>query len=409
MLVTDEVNLRYYGIESRTMRAICEALTNNTFVQKVDLKDNKLSTDACRYLNDLLLKNNQIVSLSLSGCRIGAAGAEKLRDAISANKCLKMLDLSKCDLGNEGFEHIAIALIDNEDVEDVNLSHNQLDEPCSENLRDLLARSYTLKHLDLSWNSLYSAKTWKTLIHGFDKNNTLLSLNLSWNSLGTECLPNLCRLLSRSQSIEKLDFSSNRFIETDATAIAKALSKNRILQELYMGNNPIKAQGALVLVRAITPQLSPNRVLRILDLENVWANKDILQELETLETLKPWVTIKLGGILSNYQLLGPNVKRILFERANYEAMAPKQKRRQRNFGHFVMSLKDKMISQEKFMELIRKFKLKLSKSLINEIMNVFEGPKNTVDQGLLKSSYLKEYPGTTPAPAKPRKRIKATK
>lgn len=38
MLVTDEVNLRYYGLESRAMKAICEGLTSNTFVRRVDLK-----------------------------------------------------------------------------------------------------------------------------------------------------------------------------------------------------------------------------------------------------------------------------------------------------------------------------------------------------------------------------------
>jgi len=49
----------------------------------------------------------------------------------------------------------------------------------------------------------------------------------------------------------------------------------------------------------------------------------------------------------------------------------------------------------KFLQLVQKFKLKLSTSLIDEIMNAFEGPKNTVDQELLKSFYLEEYPETT--------------
>lgn len=38
MLMTDEVNLRYYGFESQAMKAICEGLMGNTFVTKVDLK-----------------------------------------------------------------------------------------------------------------------------------------------------------------------------------------------------------------------------------------------------------------------------------------------------------------------------------------------------------------------------------
>lgn len=44
------------------------------------------------------------------------------------------------------------------------------------------------------------------------------------------------------------------------------------------------------------------------------------------------------------------------------------------------------------MHLVQKFKLKLSTSLVNEIMNAFEGPHNTVDEELLKSFYLEEYP-----------------
>ncbi|KMQ89701.1 leucine-rich repeat-containing protein [Lasius niger] len=136
-------------------------------------------------------------------------------------------------------------------------------------------------------------------------------------------------------------------------AICEALADNTYvrtvdLKELHLGNNPLRAQGALALVRAITPHLSPGSTLYLLDLENVWANKDVLQELEEIEKHKPWVVVKLGGILSNYPLVGPNVRRILLKRANYEAMQPKRKRQRRNFGHFVMSLKDKRIPRGTF-------------------------------------------------------------
>ncbi|XP_018345431.1 PREDICTED: uncharacterized protein LOC108750473 [Trachymyrmex septentrionalis] len=395
MLLTDKLNLRYYGLKSPIMRAICEALVDNTFVQKLDLKDNKLSANACRYLNDLLLRNNTIIDLSLSGCRIGTNGAQKLYDAISKNTILKILDLSSCDIGNEGFEYIASALSDNQDLESVDLSDNHLDETCSESLKNLLSDSISLTHLNLSWNSLYKEKIWKALDDGLKKNETLRSLNLSWNALEQECVPHLYNLLSRSRNIEKLNLSWNRFTETDAEIIAKGLSKNNTLQELQLGNNPLRAQGASTLVHAITPDLSSNSALRLLDLENIWANKDILNDLEIIEKFRPWVTIKLGGILSNYQLVGPNVRRILLKRANYEAMLPKQKRKRRDFGQFVISLNDKLTSREKFIRLVQNFKLKLSTSLIDEIMNAFEGLHKTVDQKLLKSFYLEEYPETT--------------
>ncbi|XP_036145408.1 leucine-rich repeat-containing protein 74B [Monomorium pharaonis] len=404
MLLTDQLNLRYYGLESPVMKAICEALADNTFVRKLDLKDNKLSLDACKHLNDLLLRNNTITDLSLSGCRIGTSGVKKLYDAISENATLKTLDLSSCNIGNEGFGYIASALSNNQNLECVNLFNNHLDETCSENLQDLLSHNKGLTHLDLSWNSLYNAKIWKALFDGLKKNETLRFLNLSWNALDSESVPHIYQLLSRSQNIEKLDLSWNTFTEHDAIVIAKALSKNSTLQELRLGNNPLKAQGASALIHKIIPHVSPHSALRLLDLENVWANKDILYDLEIIKNLRPWVTIKLGGILSNYQVVGPNVRKILVKRANYEAMLTKQKRNQFSFGHFVMSLTDEKISREKFKQLVQNFKLKLSTSLIDEIMNAFKGPNDTVDEELLKSFYSGEYPETIAIPSKLKKK-----
>lgn len=160
----------------------------------------------CGHLNDLLLKNGTITDLSLSGCRIGADGARRLYDAMSENRILKTLDLSGCDLGNEGFGYVASALTNNQDLESINLFNNRLDEKCSEELHDLLSYS-GLSHLNLSWNSLNDAKTWKALVEGLRNNQTLRSLNLSWNALTKECVPQLRKLLPYTQNIENLDLS----------------------------------------------------------------------------------------------------------------------------------------------------------------------------------------------------------
>lgn len=171
-----------------------------------------MSEEACGHLNKLLLKNNAITSLSLSACQIGANGAKKLYDAISTNTTLKTLDFDDCDIGNEGFKHIASALSENPSLENVNLSGNGLDESCSEDLENLLSRVEVLKYLDLSRNSLYTVDTWKALTDGLSKNEMLLSLNLSWNGLDSKCVPYLCKLLSQSRNIEKLNLSCKRLI-----------------------------------------------------------------------------------------------------------------------------------------------------------------------------------------------------
>lgn len=43
--------------------------------------------------------------------------------------------------------------------------------------------------------------------------------------------------------------------------------------------------------------------------------------------------ITIGGILKNYEIQGPDINKLLFERAKYLGMKPKQKKKKRDFGY----------------------------------------------------------------------------
>lgn len=115
----------------------------------------------------------------------------------------------------------------------------------------------------------------------------------------------------------------------------------------------MKADGAFVLVQTVTPQRSPDSQLRVLDLTDVWANKNVVQELNAIENGRPWLKVVLGGILGNYEIQGPDAKALLFKRANFEAMRPKKSQQRRNFGHFVLSLTDELVSRGIYVRLIQ--------------------------------------------------------
>lgn len=59
-----------------------------------------------------------------------------------------------------------------------------------------------------------------------------------------------------------------------------------------------------------------------------------------------------------------------------------------------------------FIKLIKKFRLKLSQSLIDELINAFASVRHDVDQELLKSVYMKHFPDTKLPPEKPVKKRK---
>lgn len=42
--------------------------------------------------------------------------------------------------------------------------------------------------------------------------------------------------------------------------------------------------------------------------------------------------ITIGGVLKNYEIHGPDINKLLFERARYLGMKPKKKKKKRNFG-----------------------------------------------------------------------------
>ncbi|XP_015175585.1 PREDICTED: ribonuclease inhibitor [Polistes dominula] len=400
MLQTEYIDLRYYGIDPRIVEIICCALQNNASVHTIDFTDNWLTKSACYYLGELLQKSNTINNLILAKCRIGSKGTEKLCDGISVSSSLITLNLNSCDLNEKGLEVLALAVGDNQSLEELFLANNNLNKACAEHLCYIIAHSKSIKWLDLSSNSLFDQQTWKGLANALLKNYILVGLNLSWNGIDSECVKYLTIILRRSQ-LEILDLRNNMLTKSDAEIISKPLSKNNALEELYLGSNPLGAEGAFILISSLTLTNSPDSSLRLLNLENVWADKNILPELESIENEKPWLQIELGGILRNYKLVGPDVQKILLRRAQYEAMAQKRKKRRRNFGHFVLSLNDRPIRIGQFRQLIRNFKLRLSKSLIKEIINAFPGPRKTVDQALIKAIYLKEFPDTKPPPVKP--------
>ncbi|KAK0081580.1 hypothetical protein PV325_011923 [Microctonus aethiopoides] len=410
MLRSDKIDLKYYGVDSRIIRTICEATFNNTTVKTLDLEDNWLTVDACFHLNHLLVNNHVLSFLNLSGCHIGPRGAKRLQEGIGAAPALRHLDVSRCDLNDEGLNYITTGVYCSSVIQIINLRDNKLSDGSGKSLQTLLTQTDSLIELNLSWNSLFNYEFWHKFINGLSKNSTVKNVDLSWNSLGKECSQLLAKYLSSpSCNLRKINLKGNRFEAEDAVQIAEAIMKNTTLEILNLENNPIEDVGAYAIIKAVTPPAAPRSQLRLLDLQNIWASKEVLPLMNEIKNKRPLLNIKLGGILSNYEIPEPDARKIFLKRANFEAMKPKKKKRRKNFGQFVLSLEDSIISRGAFENLIKRYKLKLRKSLVTEIMNAFTIGEDSIDQSALKTFYLKEYPDTQPAPTKPKKKKKKMK
>lgn len=138
---------------------------------------------------------------------------------------------------------------------------------------------------------------------------------------------------------------ANRLADMELIEIAHALLANSSLQELKLNKNPFGSKGISEFIKVLNTQKLVDCPILLIDFGNLWAAKDSLPILEQIKEIKPDLVIKLGGILGNFKIIGPDLKELFFMAANYEATKIKQKRNPKNFGHFVLSLEDTLISK----------------------------------------------------------------
>lgn len=210
MLKTDEINLQHYGLDSRIIKALCDALISNTSVASLILEDNNLTIDACYHLSDLLEKNELISFLNLSGCKIGEEGAKKLEEGIGNSRGLEHLYLAGCELGDKGVKYIAAGVYLSDTLETLNLSNNKLGESSAESLSNMLIKSTSLKKLILSRNLIFTKGFWDIFITGLLENESLKELDLSNDSLDDDCAEFLGKLISSFTKIETLNLAGKR-------------------------------------------------------------------------------------------------------------------------------------------------------------------------------------------------------
>ncbi|XP_063919056.1 uncharacterized protein LOC135134339 isoform X2 [Zophobas morio] len=405
-LATDTLNLKYYGITLSQMRGITDALKVNSNIKYLILQDNWLSHEQCVLLSEVLRESNSIRVLNLKECRIGPEGAEKLCEGISSTQFLHELDLSYNSLGDKGLTVLQSSFIENTSVKKLNLSHNELTADSGVTMEKILIENKTLEELDLAWNGFFTAAGNKKLGNGLAKNQLISWLSLAWNGIGiAAALRPITKYIRKTEVLQFLDLSWNRITAQALKLLRAALIKNKSLNHVKIGNNIYTPDEADFLLAVFAKQTSDN--LENLDMENMCVTKDFLKE--KIRHQKRQKTITHGHVLSNYEIHGPDINKLVFARCKYLAMKPKKKKLRKDFGHFILSLPDKHVTTQTFEELLKKKKIKkIDKDLLKELMARFPHKKK-IDCVAMKEAYMKLYPDTVLPEEKKKKGKKGKK
>ncbi|XP_064211875.1 uncharacterized protein LOC103313740 [Tribolium castaneum] len=403
-LKTDTLNLKYYGLTLKQMRGIADALKVNSNIKYLIFEDNWMSPEATALIGEVLRESNSIRFLNLKECRIGEDGAEKLCEGISSTQFLQELDLSYNSLGDKGLKILQPSLIENTSIKKLNISHNNLTEDSGATLEAILLENKYLEELDLSWNGFFTAPGNKKLCNGLAKNELIKWLNLSWNGIGTgPAMRPITKYLRKTQVLQFLDLSWNRITQRSLILLRAALIRNKSLNGIKLGHNIYTPDEAYFLASLFSRVKNNN--FTFLDMEDMCVNKDFLPLKRKFQ--REGRQIPHGHVLSNYEIYGPDINKLLFQRCRYLAMKPKKKKKKKDFGHFVLSLPDKNVTPQEFQELLKKKKIKkIDKDLLNELMARFQTKKKKIDSVAMKADYMRLYPDTVLPEEKKKKKKK---
>ncbi|XP_053399163.1 leucine-rich repeat-containing protein 74B-like isoform X2 [Mercenaria mercenaria] len=274
------VVMKSHPLGPQGARALCVALVNNKFVEKLDLEDNDIGTEGAVCVAEMLRENETITELRISENLIGSRGAYAFTELLKDGKNLHTLDISGSGLEDSDSKFVADMIEFNSRLKVLNVSHNRLSDAGAFDIGRAIAINDTLQELNVSWNHIRGKGALAVAI-GVQKNVGLKVLNVSWNGFAKEGAICMGRALEENRTLRTLDISNNRIGVDGVGGVLKGLQQNDGLTELKIGQNPFSPEVALTILRAIGE--SDKCVLTQLDLSDIVVRSDFLEKWDEIK------------------------------------------------------------------------------------------------------------------------------
>ncbi|CAH0406274.1 unnamed protein product [Chilo suppressalis] len=401
------IDLRYYCVSFKGVRAMSLALRYNKTVKVFNLTANFLDVDACFHLGDMLSNNYTLVELNLSGCKIGPSGAKRILNGLMTNRSLRVLNLDKNDLTDQGMEYLSTAIFNNIAVQEISLSYNNITGKGLNCLTEVFETFNKFTKIDLSWNSLYTPGGLYNFLNRLGENKVLSDLNLSWNSIGGARFGTAIKNILCAPKLRYLNLSNNKLTNEGISNFLPGLTTAKNLVILDLSYNPMTLEDAKNMLNKIKdPQVKIQHLL----MDNMFVDGEFLDILRQIKEtkLKKNLVVTYAGVIGAFKIIDADMREILLNRA--EILAKKPKKRKVDIVLVAMNLlKDniELMPTKEFCYTMQQSCALLDNDLLEEIAAVFAGPRTsktkTVDIKLLVDYMKRKWPDRKLPPIPPPK------
>ncbi|XP_078061660.1 NACHT, LRR and PYD domains-containing protein 3-like isoform X3 [Mustelus asterias] len=287
-----ELSLGRNEVGDSGVKLLSAALRNpECKIQKLDLSRNALTDSCAEDLASALSTNRSLIDLNLGYNQLGDSGVKLLSVALRNPECkIQKLHLRVNGLTDSCAEDLASALRTNRSLIDLNLGHNKLGDSGVKLLSVALRNpDCKIQKLDLYDDDLTDSCA-EDLASALSANRSLIDLNLGDNKLGDSGVKQLSVALRNPDcKIQKLDLYRNALTDSCAEDLASALSTKQSLRILFLGLNSFTDQSVPALRRLI---------LTCSSLEEIWLRGNQFspngkRQLELLRESRPGLTVRV--------------------------------------------------------------------------------------------------------------------
>ena len=236
----NELDLKHFGLGSDEINMLNTYLAENTHVQTLCLRDNRISYRCAEKLSEMIMKNKHITELDLSDNSI-RSGMDQLAEAMRRNGTIQTLSLK----GNKINKHLVPfcgALETNRMLKRLDLSDNDLDDEHGALLGMALQKNRGLEELKLDWNRL-AVISGDALGQMLKWHKSLKTLSLAFNNLGCEGIIALAEGVSMTDTLELLDLTRNRLSYEASMILAEHVRLNTSINHVVVNQNPLGVKG----------------------------------------------------------------------------------------------------------------------------------------------------------------------
>uniref|UniRef100_A0A182SKX3 Uncharacterized protein n=1 Tax=Anopheles maculatus TaxID=74869 RepID=A0A182SKX3_9DIPT len=406
-----ELDLNRCGYTNLHVQIVLDGLlrTRPECLTRLDLCRNRLlNAPLARLLANVLEELQTIAQLSLSHNSINDECMGILSKALS-NSGVHLFEATHCQVTDRGGSLLFSALAYSDCIEAVDVSWNHLHIASGQAIGRFLSTQKSLQELNLTGNQLYNeAQCICPLLLGTVGNETLQQLDLSWNGLRGEEFGRVLLKAIPQSSLKCLKLEHNLLTALELACIVRMMKKCEVLEQLWLGSNMFDDTVMVDLVRTFMRHPS----LNVISLGSYQFIPQAVAKLCRLCKRKyPSKKIIYQGVIRANPARPVDVQEMLLERCRFLAQKPKKAKLKRDFGHLMLQLvaaEDKVLVREEFEQVVKRFRVKLDRSLLEALMDAFEVPKKLVDTGAMAVKYLTKH-STDPPIVKKAKKGKANK